>query len=55
VSDAGGKEVARWPNDQMPDGLPGKFRFVLPRGSRSFTIRTPDVEVTQDISEVVSA
>jgi hypothetical protein len=34
----------------FPDGLPGKFRFVLPKGCTSFTVHTPKVDVTQDIS-----
>jgi len=33
------------------DGLPGKFRFVLPSGKK-FTIHTPNGDITQDISEI---
>jgi hypothetical protein len=31
--------------------MPGKFRFILPRGQTTFTIRTPNQSITQDISE----
>jgi hypothetical protein len=36
------------------DGMPGKFRFVLPRGQTTFVIRTPNSEITQDISEALA-
>jgi len=35
------------------DGLPGKFRFELPRGQTAFVIRTPCHTIMQDISEVL--
>jgi hypothetical protein len=45
---AGGKELANF-----ADRLPGKFRFVLPKGATEFTVETPSASVTQDISEAV--
>lgn len=45
---AGGKEVV-----SFSDGLPGKFRFILPKGHSEFTIRTPNGEVTQNLAEVI--
>ncbi|MEZ6127170.1 MAG: hypothetical protein R3C59_00645 [Planctomycetaceae bacterium] len=48
ILDAQGQELA-----SFTDGLPGRFRFVLPNGNRSFTVKTPKSEVTQDISEAV--
>lgn len=35
------------------DGLPGKFRFILPKGLTEFTVETPSGSVTQDVSEAV--
>jgi hypothetical protein len=34
----------------FPDGMPGKFRFILPNGCKSFTVRTPKGDIIQDIS-----
>jgi hypothetical protein len=34
------------------DGLPAKFRFMLPKSSHSFTLEYPGGSVSQDISEV---
>ncbi|NCC60419.1 MAG: VWA domain-containing protein [Verrucomicrobiae bacterium] len=34
----------------FPDGLPGKFRFMLPKGELAFTIHTPRGDVSQDVS-----
>lgn len=48
VLDDDGNEIASW-----SDGLPGKFRFTLPKGRSSFTVHTPKGDVTQDISEAV--
>ena len=48
IIDANDNEVM-----SFPDGLPGKFRFVLPKGCASFTVHTPSADVTQDISEVL--
>jgi len=48
VETASGQQIATW-----PDGLPGKFRFVLPKGENEFTIRVPNQSVTQDISEAL--
>lgn len=45
---AGGKELKTF-----PDGLPGKFRFVLPKGANQFTVETPNGSVTQDLTGVV--
>jgi hypothetical protein len=35
------------------DGMPGKFRFTLPKGETSFKIHAPNGDVTQDISEAL--
>lgn len=48
VTDAAGRELGKW-----PDGLPGKFRFVLPKGQKSFNIQIPSTTITQDCSEVI--
>lgn len=48
ILDANGNEI-----HSFPDGIPGKFRFTLPKGQHSFTVHTPKGEVTQDISEVL--
>jgi len=37
------------------DGLPGKFRFRLPKGSTSFKVTTPKGEVEQDISDALTS
>ena len=50
VLDADGNELA-----PFPDGLPGKFRFILPKGCTTFTVHTARGDVTQDVSEVVGA
>jgi hypothetical protein len=48
VLDGNGNEVVAF-----TDGLPGKFRFTLPKGESKFVIRVSGGhEVTQDISEV---
>lgn len=44
VEDGTGKILIRW-----TDGMPGKFRFHLPRGQTRFVVRTPNNTVTQDI------
>ena len=44
----GGKELANF-----ADRLPGKFRFVLPKGVKEFTVETPNGSVTQDVTEVL--
>jgi hypothetical protein len=49
VEDAYGSRLRNY-----SDGMPGKFRFDLPRGHRSFVIRMPDRTITQDISEALS-
>ncbi len=43
-----GKTLMFW-----SDGLPGKFRFNLPKGESIFTIHTPKKDILQDISEVL--
>jgi hypothetical protein len=48
VLDSSGNEIK-----SFSDGLPGKFRFVLPKGESSFTIHTPGGDVTQDVSELL--
>ncbi|MCI0699833.1 MAG: hypothetical protein L0241_01940 [Planctomycetia bacterium] len=45
---ADGKELANF-----ADRLPGKFRFVLPKGIKEFTVETPNGSVTQDVSEAI--
>lgn len=35
------------------DGLPGKFRFILPKGHNEFTIETPSGSVAQDVTEAL--
>lgn len=47
VLDSKGNEIK-----SFSDGLPGKFRFVLPKGESLFTIHTPGGDVTQDVSEL---
>ncbi len=49
VLDSNGNEIK-----SFPDGLPGKFSFVLPAGNTSFMVHTPRGEVTQSISAVLS-
>jgi hypothetical protein len=49
VTDRAGAVLTHW-----TDGMPGKFRFVLPRGQTTFVIRTPNSEITQDISEALA-
>jgi hypothetical protein len=49
VVDGRGATLVNW-----TDGMPGKFRFVLPRGQTSFTIRTSNQSITQDISEALA-
>jgi hypothetical protein len=48
VQDRTGAVLAHW-----TDGMPGKFRFVLPRGQTTFHIRTPSHAIVQDISEAL--
>lgn len=35
------------------DGLPGKFRFILPKGHTEFTVETPSGSVTQDVADAL--
>lgn len=48
VEDGTGKVLASW-----TDGLPGKFRVVLPKGQTTIVIRTPTASVEQDLSEAI--
>ena len=48
ILDGSGNEIK-----SFPDGLPGKFEFILPAGQTVFTVHTPKGEVTQDVSEVL--
>ena len=48
VADGSGKEICKW-----PDGVPGKFRFMLPKGEKSFTVHIPGQDITQDCSEAI--
>jgi hypothetical protein len=52
VEDDTGRLLARW-----GDGLPGKFRFVLPAGRSRFVVRTvgPDARIEQDVSSALAA
>ena len=45
ILDSKGTEIK-----SFPDGMPGKFRFTLPKGEMSFTVKVPGAEVTQDVS-----
>lgn len=49
VEDARGMTLRFW-----SDGLPGRFRFDLPRGQTSFVLRTPYQSISQDISEALA-
>ncbi len=48
VESGSGQLLGSW--DQ---GLPGRFRFILPRGETRFVVRTPIQDVTQDCSQVI--
>lgn len=48
VEDSKGRVLATY-----KDGLPGKLRFIVPKGESKFVIRTPSNAIEQDISEVV--
>jgi hypothetical protein len=49
VEDGRGTTLRFW-----SDGLPGRFRFELPRGQTSFAIRTPNQFILQEISEALA-
>jgi hypothetical protein len=44
VENATGKVLVSW-----TDGMPGKFRFILPKKDTKFIIKTPTKDVAQDI------
>jgi hypothetical protein len=44
VENKAGAQLASW-----SDGMPGKFRFILPKGDTQFIIRTPYQDIIQDI------
>ena len=48
VEDGSGRQVA-----SFADGLPGKFRFELPKGQTSFTIHAGGQQVKQDVSDAI--
>jgi len=48
VEDTSGRQIAEW-----TDGMPGKFRFVLPKGETEFVIKASGQELRQDVSEVI--
>lgn len=48
VEDGKGQVLASW-----TDGLPGKFRFILPKGETKFVVKTPYQDIAQDVSEVL--
>ncbi|MFH0782124.1 MAG: VWA domain-containing protein [Pseudomonadota bacterium] len=45
VENNAGIQLAAW-----TDGMPGKIRFILPKGDTQFVIRTPSQDVTQSIT-----
>lgn len=47
VQDESGHTLISW-----SDGMPGKFRFVLPQGEKSFTIHTKKYDITQNLKDV---
>jgi len=48
ILDAAGKVLHRF-----SDGLPARLRFHLPPGSTAFTLKFPDGQVTQDLTEAL--
>ncbi|WP_410959394.1 hypothetical protein, partial [Salmonella sp. SAL4433] len=48
VEDGSGQLLHNW-----TDGMPGKFRFTLPRGQTSFVIRSSHGDIVQDITGAV--
>lgn len=48
IEDGTGKILVSW-----TDGLPGKFRTILPKGQTKIVIRTPNHDIEQDLSEVI--
>ena len=50
VKSGSGHLLAEW-----KDGMPGKFRFLLPSGETKFIIHTPSQDISQDISEVLAS
>jgi len=48
VEDGSGNQLATF-----ADGMPGKFRFILPKGVSKFVVKAGGQEVTQDVSEAI--
>lgn len=48
-----GDVVMSYPNPDSEGGMPAFLTFTLPAGSRSFTLRSGDQQMTQDISEAL--
>ncbi|MBP0020576.1 MAG: VWA domain-containing protein [Cyanobacteria bacterium SBLK] len=48
VESPSGQVLADW-----SDGMPGKFRFILPKGETQFVVRAASRDIVQDISEVL--
>ncbi len=48
VEDGSGNVLVSW-----SDGVPGKFRFILPKGETQFIIKIPNKDITQDVSEAL--
>lgn len=48
VEDGNGRALIAW-----ADGMPGKFRFVLPRGQVRFVVHAGSREIPQDVSECI--
>ena len=48
VEDSTGRQLITW-----TDGVPGKFRFNLPKGESKFILRTSVQDIEQDVSEAI--
>ena len=48
VEDGSGKQIMEW-----TDGMPGSFRFILPKGQTEFVLRAAGNEIRQDISSAL--
>ncbi len=50
VEDGAGNVLASW-----TDGMPGKFRFVLPKGQTQFSVKAQSHTITQSVAEALLA
>lgn len=48
ITAGSGAELKSW-----TDGLPGKFRFTLPKGQQSFVVQAAGKSIEQDCSEII--